>query len=265
LYHLLGLALIAAIPFWSGCSDAAPATVFRIAVVGDSISDGVNPAVSPQKNGWVQMIAAGGSRHAALKAVWENSVVTNYSISGSTAAQWNSQAYLAGVVAAAPDMAVVYLGGNDVLAALQAGGYGPAQAAALSNNILGILAKLKAGGAGDRLVVIGYYDLFDGSSGALSGIPQLAQYSNMSAIVREGNTMLSNIARTRGALFIAVLDEFHGHAYGGELGGVAASPAYFRRPLSAFDIHPVTAGHEKLADLVIEGMKEPAPAGSPDP
>ena len=179
----------------------------------------------------------------------------NFSISGSTAAGWNSTAALAGAVAVHPQVAVVYLGGNDVLQAVNAGGFTEAAATTLSNNIRGIVVKLESALTNVRVVLLGYYDLFDNRSSALAGVSGFGQYSTMSDHVLAGNTMLSNIARLHQAVFVPIREVFLGHAYGEDLGGTGMDPEYFRRPMSAFDIHPITAGHAKIADQLLEALQ----------
>jgi len=246
------ISLLFLLLFIVACNESATGSTTRIAVIGDSISDGVNPQTAPAKHGWVQMIASGGEKYTTLRGIWADAEVRNYSISGSTAAQWNSDSYLSGSISAIPQVAVVCLGGNDVLHAINSGGFDQTAATALSNNITGIVVKLKTALTNLKVVLIGYYDLFDNRSSALSGQPGFTQYSGMSAYARIGNTIISNIALVQGATFVPILEAFHDHAYGADLGGSGIAPDYFRRPISAFDIHPVTEGHRKLADLVLE-------------
>lgn len=236
-----------------GCDETTdPAVTTRIAVIGDSISDGVNPQTSPTKYGWVHMISSGGSKNSTLRSIWSGAGVNNFSVSGSTAAQWNSTSWLAGAALYDPHITVVYIGGNDVLNAVNSGGFDAAAAATLSNNINGIVVKMKTDVTNTRIVLIGYYDLFDNLSGNLSGVSGFSQYSTMSGHVVTGNTMISNIARFHNAVYVPVREPFLGHAYGEDLGGTGIDPEYFRRPIDQFDIHPITSGHEKLADLVLE-------------
>lgn len=232
------------------CNEPGPPAV-RIAVIGDSLSDGVNPETAPQKLGWVHMLDKGGEKHAALQKLWKKTDIRNYSISGSTAGQWNSEAYLAKAIAGKPHVAVVYLGANDVLHAIHGRGFTEATLLALSNDITGILVRLKAGVPGVRLLLIEHYDLFDGQSPRLAGNPAFQKFAGMSDIVRRGNVMLATIAAAQGAVLVPLAGRFRHHAYGAGPGGLALLPSFFRRPLSLFDIHPVTEGYRALADQVL--------------
>jgi lysophospholipase L1-like esterase len=141
------LFLLALVPL--ACNEPGSPAV-RIAVIGDSLSDGVNPETAPRKLGRVHMLDKGGAKHAALQAIWKKTEIRNYSISGSTAGQWNSEAYLAKAIAGKPHLAVVYLGANDVLHAIHGRGFTEASVLALSNDITGILTRLKTGVTGVR-------------------------------------------------------------------------------------------------------------------
>ena len=246
------LLLLVLVPL--ACNEPGTPPV-RIAVIGDSLSDGVNPETAPRKLGWVQLLDKGGEKHAALRALWPRTELRNYSISGSTAGQWNSEAYLAKAIGGKPHVAVVYLGANAVLHAIHGRGFTGATLLALSNDISGILTRLKAGVPGVRLVLIEHYDLFDGQSARLADNPAFRKYAGMSDIVRRGNALLAGIAAAQGALLVPLAGPFRHHAYGAGPGGLALLPSYFRRPLSLFDIHPVTEGYRALADQVLAALR----------
>ena len=244
-------------------------------VVGDSISAGVNPECGIY--GWVHMLfgqlACGQEASTStLTNLWPDAVAYNSSVSGSTAKDWAwaQPAYMQAVSNHHPDLVVLFIGGNDGLAYAADGDYTEAEKEEFRTNLVAIVQQLRANSPVPDVVVVNYYDLFDGLSSNLP--PAYAAYRTLSAAVAAGNQMIEGVAASNGCFHVDVHSGFMHHAYGGELGDAGhLSPDYVRTPLSAFDIHPSTAGHhairlaiyERLAELK-EIPKFLAPSGTAD-
>ncbi len=127
----------------------------------------------------------------------------------------------------------------------------------LRNNINGIITQLKNKNSNIKIVVCGYYDLFDGASKFLAGNPLFGHFAEMSNITVAGNDILSDVASKTSSSYINIYDSFFNHAYGSELGSPSAlQPSYVITPITSFDIHPVTAGHQKIYEKVYEGLEK---------
>ena len=229
-------------------------------VVGDSISAGVNPGFGTY--GWVHMLfgqLADGQEasSAVLTNLWPGIVAYNSSVSGSTAKHWAGAqpSYLQTVSNHHPDLVVVFIGGNDGLAYAADGVYSEAEKEEFRTNLVAIVQQLRANSPVPDIVVVNYYDLFDGLSSNLP--PVFAAYQKLSAAVATGNQMIAGVAASNGCFYVDVHSGFMHHAYGGELGDAGhLSPDYVRTPLAAFDIHPVTAGHHAIRLAVYERLGE---------
>ncbi len=245
-------------------------------VVGDSISAGVNPGCGMY--GWVHMLsgqlACGqGASAETLTNLWPGITAYNSAVSGSTARDWASvrPEYLQAVSNHHPDLVVVFIGGNDGLAYAADGVYTAAEQAEFRTNLVTIIQKLRANTPVPDIVVVNYYDLFDGCSSNLP--PAFAAYRGLSAAVTTGNGFIAGIAASNYCFQVDVQSVFQHHAYGAELGDAGhLLPDYVRTPLAAFDIHPVTAGHHAIRQAIFARLAElkeiprllaPAGAGGP--
>ncbi|MGD9872792.1 MAG: SGNH/GDSL hydrolase family protein [Kiritimatiellia bacterium] len=250
--------LVLAAAVWMPAADGRDYLVFD--VVGDSISAGVNPECGTY--GWVHMLFGQTNCGQALNSqtltnLWPGITAYNSAVSGSTARQWAwaAPSYLQTVSNHHPDLVVVFIGGNDGLGYACDGFYSPQEQGEFRTNLTLILQKLHSFCPAPEIIVANYYDLFDGFSSSLP--PLYAAYTNLSAAVREGNRMIEEIAFSNGCFHVDVHSEFMHHCYGAELGDTNhLSPAYVRTPLSAFDIHPVTAGHNTIRELIFERLTE---------
>jgi len=235
----------------------APAREYRtLDVVGDSVSAGVNPDAyaAVQVYGWAHMLYgvtgfAAPPPQWAITNLWPNITRFNSAVSGSKAWEWadtNGYPYLAAVLSHQPDLVLVMIGGNDFLAYAADGAITPQEQAQYDASLRFIIARLRQLSPAPDIVVLGYYDLCDG----FSNHPLVpAQYRLLSPATAEGNRLIRSIAESNGCFFADTAGAFLHHAYGAELGDTNhLAPDYVRTPLSALDIHPVTAGHRSLCE-----------------
>lgn len=230
-------------------------------VVGDSISAGVNPGCG-ELYGWVDMLGgeAGCGQPAPTQTIytlWPTVTVYNSAVSGSTAKDWAWQqpSYLAAVSNHHPDLVVVLIGGNDGLAYAADGVYTEAEKEEFRTNLITIVQKLRNNTPAPEIVMVNYYDFFDGLSTNLP--PAYSAYRAFSAAVIEGSRRIEGTATSNGCFFTDIHGPMLHHGYGAELGDTQhLSPDFFRTPLSAFDIHPVTAGHEEIRRQVWLSLAE---------
>jgi len=238
-------------------------TVFDI--VGDSVSAGVNPDYyAPYKNyGWAHILfgEGGGSLPPpvadTITSLWPGIVKYNSAISGSKASGWAAtpSAPMTTVLGHHPDLVVVMIGGNDLLAFGADGIVTQQEMEAYRQDLDTIITRLQANTPRPEVILVDYYDLADGYSANLS--PYLATYRGLSQAVLQGNQVIHDVAGAKGARLVSIYDAFLHHAYGGELGDTGhLAPDYFRMPLSAFDIHPITAGHAAIHALVYQKLLE---------
>ncbi len=251
--------VLAAAALCGRCASARDYQVFD--VVGDSISAGVNPGCG-ELYGWVDMLfgesgCASPAPANTITGLWPGIAVYNSAISGSTAKQWAWQqpSYLAVVSNHHPDLVVVFIGGNDGLAYAADGVYTAAEKEEFRTNLITIIQRLRNNTPIPDIIVANYYDLFDGLSTNLS-FPYEA-YRGLSAVTVEGNAVIEGIAASNGCFFADVYSSFLHHSYGSSLGDTQhLSPDYVRTPISSFDIHPVTAGHGSIRDVMYERLGE---------
>ena len=253
--------------YLSGCSIAATSsgsgsssssgTSFthtnRVAVIGDSISFGINPEAGT--NGWVHILSNNSG------SIWADTacVIGNFAISGDTAAGWNNTGKIQPVIDFHPDIVIVFIGANDLFGYLSDGVFDSSEKTALSNNYYGIINKVTNGASNAQLVIVNYYDLFDGQSSIITNNPMYSSYfylSNFSAYTVEGNTMFGNFATNLGAKIVNNYTGFMNHCYGQAIGGSGhVSPDYVRMPIIYYDIHPITAGHQLIFSNVLNVLK----------
>jgi len=227
-------------------------------VVGDSISAGVNPDYT-SNNGWVHMLFGYLGSYDTIQDLWPGIVKYNSSVSGSKASDWAKENYfsMTELVGHNPDLVVVFIGGNDFLIYCADGKVTDTEKNEYKKNLRTIIDKLKAIPAKPFIIVVGYYDLFDGFSENLPSF--YSNYRIISQLTIEGNQIIGDVAREKGCEFVgAVYTDFMHHCYGEDLGDTNhLTPDYMDMPLLInFDIHPVTAGHEAIYRIVYEKLEE---------
>lgn len=229
-------------------------------IVGDSISAGVNPECGIF--GWVHMLSGEGDGSTPAKTntvftLWPGITNWNSAVSGSKASDWAADwgNRLSDVKAHHPDLVVVFIGGNDLSFYMVDGHFSVSEQEEYRTNLSSILTNLVDNTPVPDILLVNYYDLFDGYSANL-GFP-LGNYTNMSQASILCNQVIKEAAvSNRCYLVEGVYDGFMHHGYGGELGDAGhLLPDYVRTPLIQFDIHPITAGHSKIYDLVYEKLE----------
>ena len=250
----LALTVVAALP----AAESRDYWVFD--VVGDSISAGVNPGCGTY--GWGHMLfgqlACGqAATDETLTNLWPDVAAHNGAVSGSTARDWAwaRPEYLQAVSNRHPDLVVVFIGGNDGLLYAADGVYTEAEREEFRTHLVAILQQLRANSPAPDVVVANYYDLFDGFSANLPD--PFAAYRGLSSAVAVGNDIIADVASAQNCFLVDVHAAFLHHGYGAELGDAGhLAPDYVRTPLSAFDIHPVTAGHDAIRRAVFARLAE---------
>ncbi len=228
-------------------------------VVGDSISDGINPD-SAEKYGWVHMLfgldgAGQPAKSNTIFTIWPDIHATNHAVSGSKASDWAQPGALNEVISNDPDLVVLFIGGNDFFAYIADGELSPEEAYEYQTNLLTIIDTLRSNTPVPEIIIIDYYDLFDGYSTNLPAPYEAYRSMSGSAII--GNEMLRNIAESMNCYYLSIYNDFMRHCYGEELGDTEhLSPDYVDTPLTDFDIHPNTAGHNKLYERVYQQLVE---------
>jgi hypothetical protein len=133
--------------------------------------------------------------------------------------------------------------------------YTEAEKEEFRTNLITIVQKLRNNTPAPEIVMVNYYDFFDGFSTGLP--PAYAAYRAFSAAVVEGSRRIEGTAFSNGCFFTDIYNPFLHHGYGAELGDTQhLSPDFLRTPLSAFDIHPVTAGHDAIREQVWQSLAE---------
>lgn len=243
-------------------------------VVGDSISRGVNP-VAEGRAGWVQMLFAEFGDHETIDDLWPGIVARNSAVSGSRASEWASPDYepMQTLLERHPDLVVVYIGGNDMLAAAADGDLTQQEMEAFRADLETILDRLLTLDPAPDIVVGSYYDLFDGVSELIPIF--FAEYRFISEATVEFNAVIAEVADEKGCFLVdGIYDAFFNHCYGVDLGSPDhLEPDYVHRPLYPnLDIHPVTAGYEAIhgefyamLEILKDLPEEPGPLPSPAP
>lgn len=255
--HLIFL-IILAISFYS-LGIAKNYTVFDI--VGDSISAGYNPdySTSSATYGWVHMLfGLGGTPYPAPKSntiytLWSGITVYNSARSGSTANQWAADysSWLTGVKNHHPDLVVVYIGGNDFLTYSAAGPVTDTEFNIYRSNLRTIIDALHNNTPRPDIILVNYYDLFDGYSRNLPSI-LFSNYTSLSDIVIRGNQVIEEVALEKGCALVTIYPDFMHHCYGIDFGDTQhLTPDYVKlHAIPNFDIHPNTNGHSNIYDNV---------------
>ncbi len=236
-------------------------------VVGDSISANANPQHAGF--GWVKMLLGYGFNNGTtnippkdntIYSLWPSITATNHAISGSKAGDWATDGYygMNNVTSGLPDLVVVYIGGNDLLAYSASGGFSNEELEEYRTNLIKIIDILRTNDVIPDIVLVNYYDLFDGYSYNLAsyGNPFLYPYTNLSQDTALGNQVIEEVATEKNCYLVDfVYSDFMHHCYGEELGDSShLDPDYVRTPISSLDIHPNTAGHTKIYERVYERL-----------
>ena len=186
--------------------------------------------------------------------LWPSITAVNHAISGSKAKDWATDGYygMNNVTSGLPDLVVVYIGGNDLLAGSASGGFSNEELEEYRTNLIKIIDILRTNEVIPDIVLVNYYDLFDGYSSNLT-FP-LSSYTNLSEDAVLGNQVIEEVATEKNCYLVDfVYSDFMHHCYGEELGDTShLEPDYVRTPISSLDIHPNTAGHTKIYERVYE-------------
>jgi lysophospholipase L1-like esterase len=229
----------------------------RLDIVGDSISHGVNPVVG-DNSGWVQMLTGSYDSQSTIYQIWSGITVNNQAVSGSRASDWAGSTYIpmTTVISHHPDLVVVYIGGNDLLAYASDGQFTESEKTTFRTNLRTIIDTLQSNTPRPDIIMVNYYDLFDGYSANLPSL--FTAYRVCSSGAVDGNQIIKEVALEKGCYMIdTVYTQFMHHAYGTELGDTGhLSPDYVRTPLASFDIHPITAGHRVIYQDIYNKLRE---------
>lgn len=249
---------------WLLIISAAPAAEFLVFdVVGDSVSAGTNPDFD-DSYGWVHMLLGEGGGAfpdppaETIFSLWPGITAHNSAVSGSLAVEWAApdSDELGTVLDHKPDLVVVMIGANDFLASFADGSLSDTERDVLREAVEEIIDQLQALSPPPAIIIPNYYDFFDGFSENLPFPYDI--YEDYSAGVVEGVAILEQITAVRGCHIVDVYSAFLHHGYGRDLDDPnPLEPPYLDMPLFFdFDIHPVTAGHRRIYELVLEKMAE---------
>ena len=227
-------------------------------VVGDSISAGVNPDEIGNA-GWVHLLFGEYGSQRMIDELFTGIQKNNSAVSGSTAEKWADEAegLMDALLNRQPELVVVMIGGNDYILYGMDGDMTAAEFAIFRQNVSAIIDRLQALNPTPQILLVNYYDLFDGLSQNLPSIYSV--YSGMSQDVVTGNQILAEVAEEKGCIYVdGVYDDFMHHCYGAALGDNAhLQPDYVNLPIIPnFDIHPVTAGHEVIYQNVYNALRK---------
>lgn len=224
-------------------------------VVGDSISQGLNPELGTF--GWVNMlfgesVGSFPAKTNTLASLWPGITMNNSSVSGSTASEWaaDKDGWLSNIKARHPDLVLVLIGGNDLSTYIEDGDLSVADLNDFRMNLTTIVTNLADNTPVPDIVLLNYYDLFDGYSSNLVG--QLEVHRNLSDATLHSNQIIREVAASNACHLVdEIYDAFIHHCYGAELGDSNHQlPDYMSTPLANFDVHPITAGHSQIHDRV---------------
>ncbi len=237
----------------------------RFDVVGDSISDGFNRDTFPAHYGWVHMLFGEGGgglpepKTNTIYTLWPGIAASNSAVSGSKASQWadpTTPPYLADVLSNHPDLVVVFIGGNDLIAYVDDGPLTLQEQEEFRTNLMTIVAALLSNAPTPTIILANYYDLFDTRS---AGLPaSLSNYWPVSDSSVEMNEVIEEVAEKHSCYYVDDYSNFMYHCYGYYVGGEAEhlDPFYVNTPLDwlNFDIHPVTDGYDELYELFYDKL-----------
>ena len=241
----------------------------RFDVVGDSDSEGINPDLD-ENYGWVHMLFGLGGGDLpdpstrTLQSLWPGIEMHNSAVSGSTAAQWQTDSLsprLQDVIDRQPDLVVVMIGGNDFLGYFFSDGeFSSSEQSLYRTHLTTIIDRLQAAASNPDIVVLNYYDLADGESESLPFFYSL--YRGLSDATTAAVGIIQEVAQEKGCTYVDIHDDFMYHCYGVDINASARhdDPDYVERPLNLLDlttgnIHPVTAGYRRIHLNVYEQLK----------
>jgi len=223
-------------------------------VIGDSISAGNNP--EQPGLGWVQMLEGADATTNTLESLWPGIEINNSASSGSTAEEWAADfgGRLSAVKERNPDLVVIFIGGNDLTTYIEGNRLETAEAEEYRTHLTSIVTHLQNNTPTPELVLIQYYDLFDGFSKNLTGEQQ--GKTNATEAVTILNQIIQEVAASNECHWVdSVHENFLHHGYGAELGDTNhLVPDYLNIPLANFDVHPITAGHRKIHELIFKKL-----------
>ena len=260
---LIGLSACAVV-----LTSSSPASATSVAVIGDSLADGGNP--QQWEYTWVDMIA----EDAELAVD-----IDNFAVRGTQAREWAAPGNeLFGTVQAAVlggasyDVVIIGLGGNDFQVAIQDSDFTFEERLALWANLETVVSNTEALLPGAEIILMNYYDMFDKQSWVLPPGFVMTPYMSDQLTGWSGfactffgdtcafgslNHLIGLVASAHGADVIDVYSAFMNHGYvAHSLGINTLHPAYFPaitvqgNVFVGFDVHPVTAGHERIVELV---------------
>ncbi len=211
--------------------------------------------------GWVHMLFGEGAlpKDIIIDDLFPDITKYNSAISGSTANQWAniSSGYLQTVLDHHPDIVAVLIGGNDFLWDYCLDGQlSQDEIDEYTYNLIFIINTLQTNIPEPDIILITYYDLFDGESENLPSDLQLFRIVSEGTVI--GNSIISQVAYYNGCYLVDIYDDFFYHCYGIDLGGsIHYSPDYVARPMIFnFDIHPNTEGHNKIYEEVLAQLQQ---------
>ncbi len=136
-------------------------------------------------------------------------------MSGSTASDW--QGHLSAVKNRNPDLVIILIGGNDLLGSIQDGFISLSDIDQYYTNLTGIVTNLQNNIPIPDIVMMTYFDPFDGFSANLAG--SLDYLTNATPTTPAANQVIRNVAIEQNCYLIeGTRSTFLHHGYGGELG-----------------------------------------------
>lgn len=224
-----------------------------IDIIGDSISAGGNPE---EPVGWVDIIT--GQTDATTDDVfdlWPDVEVNNCAVGGACASEWaaNRKGMLSRVIEHEPDLVILYIGGNDFLWGYASDGIiTKSEYLTYYDDLSEIIGTLQDSTSAPDIMLVNYYDLFDGYSENLPD--EYGHYRTMSGVTMLANEVIAYVADERDCYLVdGVYDAFLGHCYGRYLDGEdhLYPETYMDEPAPDYlDIHPLTDGHDAISSEI---------------
>jgi len=243
----------------------------RFDILGDSISDSdfISTNPSEARYNWANMLTsnafsttAGALKSNTVYKFWANIVVSNHALQGATADAWATPGFslMSKITNWLPQLVVVFIGGNDFL--FDPDNFNEAKQEEYRTNLFKIINTLRNNKeVVPDIILVNYYDLFDGRSKEITAAA-LLQYTNMSEAAVIANQIIKEVSEEKHCYLVdMVFSNFYYHCYGKYTGaaGVAEhlDPFYvLNNPGgTAFDIHPITPGHEKISERIFEKLE----------
>ncbi|MBN1516402.1 SGNH/GDSL hydrolase family protein [Candidatus Sumerlaeota bacterium] len=229
-----------------------------IDIVGDSISDGANPQIPAiQDKGWVAMLYGDFEEEPAIQNLWPGIARHNHAVPGSKASEWADAAYPAmqQVLQEIPDLAVVYLGINDLYAYIQDADevFSTSDQEAFRQDLSTIIDLLQALPATPEILVLNQYDLLDGVSESIPPGHPLYFLRHYSSGVQTMNAIVAEVAALKECHLLDIHPEWFHHAYGKDFGDAPLDPPYVH--MDYYDVHPNTEGHRVIYRKVYAALR----------